>query len=92
MYVIFTHFILSIGYGLLSQRYTSKMSKDLPKSQLWNTNRRITAFLNPLKNAFEATMFNPRATCGPVQGFVQPSLGVGCSKSILQAENLSLFW
>jgi len=29
---------------------------------------------------------------GPVEGFVQPILGFGCSKSILHTDNLSLFW
>jgi len=34
----------------------------------------------------------PWATCGPVAGFVRPSLGFRCSKSILHTDNLSLFW
>jgi len=31
-------------------------------------------------------------TRGPVEGFVRPSLGVRCSKSILHTDNLSLIW
>jgi len=34
----------------------------------------------------------PRAACGPVEGFVRPSLSFCCSKSILCTDNLSLFW
>jgi len=30
----------------------------------------------------EAAMSNPRPACGPVEGFVRPSLGVRCSKNI----------
>jgi len=36
-------------------------------------------------------MFNPRPACCPIEGFVLPSLGFRCSKSILHADNLSLF-
>jgi len=36
-------------------------------------------------------MSNPRAACGPVEGFVRPSLGFRCSKSILDIDNLSFF-
>jgi len=39
---------------------------------------------------FNAAMSNPRAACGPVEGF---SLGFRCSKSIpYTTDNLSLFW
>jgi len=31
-------------------------------------------------------------TRGPVEGFVRPSLGFRCSKSIPHTDNLSLFW
>ena len=31
-------------------------------------------------------------TRGPVEGFVRPSSGVRCSKSVLHTDNLSLFW
>jgi len=31
-------------------------------------------------------------TRGPTNGFVRPSLGFRCSKSILYSGNLSLFW
>jgi len=31
-------------------------------------------------------------THSPFQGFMRPSLGFRCSKSILHTENLSLFW
>ena len=34
----------------------------------------------------------PRAACGPFEGFVQPSLGLRQSKSILYTDNLSLIW
>jgi len=37
-------------------------------------------------------MSNLRGTCGPVEGFVRPSLGFRCSKSILHTHSLSLFW
>jgi len=37
-------------------------------------------------------MSNPRPACGPVEGFVRPSLGFGCSRSIPHTDNLSLFW
>jgi len=37
-------------------------------------------------------MSNPRAGCGPVEGFVLPSLGFRCSKSVLHTDNQSLFW
>jgi len=33
----------------------------------------------------------PPAACGPVEGFVLPSLGVCCSKSIVHTGNLPLF-
>jgi len=33
----------------------------------------------------------PPAACGPVEGFVRPSLDFRCSKSILYTENLSYF-
>ena len=33
-----------------------------------------------------------RAACGSVEGFVRPSLGFHCSKSILHTDTLSLFW
>ena len=33
----------------------------------------------------------PRTACGAVEGFVWPSLGVHCYKSILHIDNLSLF-
>jgi len=39
-----------------------------------------------------AAMSNPRAACGPVEGFVWPSLGFRCSKNILHTDNVSLFW
>jgi len=39
-----------------------------------------------------AAMSNPRPTCSPDEGFVQPSLGFRCSKSIPHTNNLSLFW
>jgi len=38
-----------------------------------------------------ATMSNPRAAFGSAEGFVRPSLGFRCSKSILYSDNLSLF-
>jgi len=41
---------------------------------------------------FRSATSNPRLACGPVEGFVRPSLGVRCSKSILCTDNLSLFW
>jgi len=31
-------------------------------------------------------------TRGPVEGFVRPSLGFGCSKIILHTDNLSILW
>jgi len=31
-----------------------------------------------------AAMSSPQAACGPVEAFVRPSCGFGCSKSILQ--------
>ena len=31
-------------------------------------------------------MSNPRPACGPVEGFVRPSLGFRCSKSILYTD------
>jgi len=34
----------------------------------------------------------PRAAWDPVNGFVRPSLGFRCSKSILRTDNLSLLW
>jgi len=34
----------------------------------------------------------PRAACGPVEGFMRPSLSFRCSKSISYSDNLSLFW
>jgi len=34
---------------------------------------------------------SPRAECGPIEGFVRPSLGCYCGKSILYSDNLSLF-
>jgi len=40
----------------------------------------------------KSPMSNPRAACDPVDGFVRPSSGFRCSKSILYADNLSLFW
>ena len=45
-------------------------------------------------DASNAAMSNPRpwAACGPVEGFVRPSLGFGSSKSILHTDNLFLFW
>jgi len=33
-----------------------------------------------------------RPTRGPIEGFVRPSLGFRCSKSILYSDNPSLFW
>jgi len=39
-----------------------------------------------------SAMSNPRAACGPVEGFVRPSLAFRCIKNILHTENLSLFW
>jgi len=38
---------------------------------------------------FKAAMSNPPVACGPVNGFVRPSLGFRCSKSILYSDNLS---
>jgi len=38
-----------------------------------------------------SAMSKQRAACGPVEGFVQPSLGVLCSENILHTDNLSLF-
>jgi len=35
---------------------------------------------------------SPQAACGPGKGFVRPSLGFRCGKSILHTANLSLFW
>jgi len=35
---------------------------------------------------------HPRATFGLVEGFMRPSLGCRCSKSILHTDNFSLFW
>jgi len=32
-----------------------------------------------------------KVLCGPVEGFVRPSLGLRCSKSMLYPDNLSLF-
>ena len=32
------------------------------------------------------------STRGPVKGFMRPSLGFRCSKSILHTDNLSVFW
>jgi len=37
-------------------------------------------------------MSNSQPACSPVEGFVRPSLGVCCSKSIIHTHNLSLFW
>jgi len=34
----------------------------------------------------------PQATCGPVVGFVQPSLGFHWSINILYTDNLSFLW
>jgi len=34
----------------------------------------------------------PWAACGPVEGFMRPSLGFCCSKSTLYTDNLSFFW
>jgi len=39
-----------------------------------------------------AAMSNPRAACGPVEGFVWPSIGFRCSNNILHTDNLSLCW
>jgi len=39
-----------------------------------------------------AAMSNPRSACGPVEGFVRPSLGFHCSKSTLDTDSLSFFW
>jgi len=33
---------------------------------------------------------DPRAACSLIEGFVLPSLGLGCSKSNLYTDNLSL--
>jgi len=41
---------------------------------------------------FRAAISDPRLACGPVEGFVRPSRGLRCSKSILHTDNLSLFW
>jgi len=38
-----------------------------------------------------ATVSNPRAAFGSVDGFVRPSLDFRCSKSILYSDNLCLF-
>jgi len=40
--------------------------------------------------SIKSAMSNLRAACGPVEGFVWPSLGFPCSKSILHSHNLSL--
>jgi len=44
------------------------------------------------RSGSEPAMSNPWAACGPVEGFVWPSLGFCCSKSILYTGNLSLLW
>ena len=51
------------------------------------TNNRLYAYGHT-----RAAMSIPRASCGPVEGFVRPSLGFRCSKSKLPFDNLSLFW
>jgi len=33
-----------------------------------------------------------QAACGPVKGFMRPSLGFSCSENILHTDSLSLFW
>jgi len=38
-----------------------------------------------------SAMSNPRAACGPVKGFVRPSLGFSCSENILHTDNQFLF-
>jgi len=45
-----------------------------------------------LQRQTRPAMSNPRAACGPLEGFVRPSLGCRCSKSILYSDNLFLFW
>jgi len=40
----------------------------------------------------KAAMSNPRAACGPVEGFVGTGLGFCCSTSSLHTDNLPLFW
>jgi len=39
-----------------------------------------------------AAISNPQAACGPVEGFVLPSLGFRCSKNILHTDNSPIFW
>jgi len=49
--------------------------------------RNVRKSIKPSKEA----MSNPQAACTPVEGFVWPSLGFHCSKSILDIDNLSFF-
>jgi len=53
-----------------------------------NQKERETFLVEPVSSA---AMSNPRAACGPVEGFVRPSLGVRCSENILHTDNLPLF-
>jgi len=40
----------------------------------------------------KAAISNPRAACGPFEGFVRPSLSFRSSISNSHTDNLSLFW